>query len=75
MKAKTLQILWHDKLPVFAVDFHPSEGYLATAGADKEIKARQFQKPAVPMASDTPQNMNLTVYDVMVLADMGAGVR
>jgi hypothetical protein len=40
MKARTLQILWHDKSPVLSADFHP-DGYLATAGADKEIKARE----------------------------------
>ena len=39
MKAKTLQIVWHGKEPVFSVDFHP-DGYLATGGADKEVKVR-----------------------------------
>ena len=37
MKAKTLQIVWHSKEPVWTLDFHPS-GVLATGGADKEIK-------------------------------------
>lgn len=37
MKAKVLQIVWHEKEPVYSVDFHAS-GFLATAGADKEIK-------------------------------------
>lgn len=37
MRAKTLQIIWHEKQPVFSVDFHP-DGYLATGGADREIK-------------------------------------
>ncbi len=37
MKAKILQIVWHEKEPVYSVDFH-STGILATAGADKEIK-------------------------------------
>jgi WD40 repeat protein len=37
MKAKTLQIIWHSKDPVFSIDFHP-DGYFATGGADKEIK-------------------------------------
>ena len=37
MKAKTIQIVWHSKEPVWTLDFHPS-GLLATGGADKEIK-------------------------------------
>jgi chromatin assembly factor 1 subunit B len=36
-KVKTLQIVWHGKEPVYSVDFH-SNGTLATAGADKEVK-------------------------------------
>jgi chromatin assembly factor 1 subunit B len=39
MRAKTLQIIWHAKDPVFSVDFHP-DGYLATGGGDKDIKVR-----------------------------------
>jgi len=39
MKVKVLQIVWHNKEPVFSVDFHPS-GVLATGGADSEIKVR-----------------------------------
>lgn len=37
MKVKTLQIVWHDKEPVYSLDFH-ADGVLATAGADKDIK-------------------------------------
>ncbi len=37
MKAKTLQIVWHGKEPVYSLDFHPS-GILATGGADKDIR-------------------------------------
>lgn len=37
MKAKTLQIVWHSKDPVFSIDFHP-DGYIATGGGDKDIK-------------------------------------
>ena len=37
MWTKTLQIMWHQRLPVFSVDFGP-EGELATCGADKEIR-------------------------------------
>ena len=39
MKVKVLQIVWHNKEPVFSVDFHPS-GVLATGGADSEIKVQ-----------------------------------
>jgi WD40 repeat protein len=39
MRAKTLQIIWHEKEPVFSADFHPG-GYLATGGADREIKVQ-----------------------------------
>jgi len=39
MKAKTLQIVWHGKEPVFTLDFHPTNPtLLATGGADKDIK-------------------------------------
>jgi len=34
MKVKTLLIAWHNREPVYSVDFHPS-GRLATGGADK----------------------------------------
>lgn len=37
MKVKTLQIVWHEKEPVYSLDFHP-DGTLFTAGADKQIK-------------------------------------
>ena len=37
-RVKTLQIVWHDKEPVYSLDFHP-DGTLFTGGADKEIKA------------------------------------
>ncbi len=41
MKAKTLQIVWHGKEPVFSLDFCPSiPSLLATGGADKDIKVR-----------------------------------
>lgn len=39
MRAKTLQIVWHTKEPVFSLDFHPS-GVLATGGGDREVKVR-----------------------------------
>lgn len=37
MKVKVLQIVWHNKEPIFSLDFDAS-GTLATAGADSEIK-------------------------------------
>ena len=37
MRAKTLQVVWHDKKPVFSLDFHPS-GLLATGGGDNDVK-------------------------------------
>ncbi len=41
MRAKTLQIVWHCKEPVFSLDFSPCEPRtLITAGADKDIKVR-----------------------------------
>jgi len=41
MKAKTLQIVWHGKEPVFTLDFHPTNSsLLATGGADKDIKVK-----------------------------------
>ncbi|KAI9193684.1 chromatin assembly factor 1 subunit B [Polychytrium aggregatum] len=44
MKCKTLQIRWHDIMPIFAVDFEPSpkppsqHARLATAGADGNVR-------------------------------------
>jgi len=39
MRAQTLQIRWHDTLPVFAVDFHPKQAdRLATAGGDSVVR-------------------------------------
>ncbi|KAL6633125.1 WD40 repeat-like protein [Neocallimastix sp. 'constans'] len=38
MKAKTLQIHWHDRQPIFSIDFEPcGKGRLATAGGDENI--------------------------------------
>jgi hypothetical protein len=43
MRAKTLQIVWHCKEPVFSLDFSPCEPCtLITAGADKDIKVRCY---------------------------------
>ncbi|EOA13315.1 hypothetical protein CARUB_v10026349mg [Capsella rubella] len=38
MKGGTIQISWHDGKPVLTLDFHPTSGLLATAGADYDIK-------------------------------------
>jgi WD40 repeat protein len=43
MKVKTLQVVWHDREPVYSVDFHP-DGTLFTAGGDKEIKAWEVRR-------------------------------
>jgi chromatin assembly factor 1 subunit B len=32
MRAKTIQILWHDKQPIFSMDFNGKENILATCG-------------------------------------------
>jgi len=37
MRVKTIQIVWHEKKPVYSVDFH-SSGVLATGGGDKDVK-------------------------------------
>lgn len=37
MKAKPLQIFWHQRDPILSLDFH-CKGLLATGGADKDIK-------------------------------------
>lgn len=38
MKGGTLQIAWHDSKPVLTLDFHRLTGFLATGGADYDIK-------------------------------------
>ncbi|KAL9229652.1 hypothetical protein vseg_005097 [Gypsophila vaccaria] len=38
MKGGTVQINWHDTKPVLTLDFHPISGFLATGGADFDIK-------------------------------------
>jgi len=39
MKAKTLQIHWHDRQPIFSIDFEPcGKGRLATAGGDENVR-------------------------------------
>jgi hypothetical protein len=43
MRSKVLQILWHNKDPVYSLDFHPN-GMLATAGQDKEVMVRHAEK-------------------------------
>lgn len=38
MKAKTVQIHWHEKQPIFAVDFDPTgDGRFATSGGDGAV--------------------------------------
>jgi hypothetical protein len=50
MKAKTLQIVWHEKDPVFSIDFHP-DGYIATGGGDRDIKVGEAAVGAVSAGS------------------------
>ncbi|KAJ3258742.1 Chromatin assembly factor 1 subunit B [Boothiomyces macroporosus] len=38
MRAKTLQIIWHDKLPIFSVDFDPIRNRFATCGGDHNAR-------------------------------------
>ena len=43
MKTKTLSIHWHEKLPVFSVDFeHVLPFRMATAGADSTVRVLDF---------------------------------
>jgi len=43
MKAKTLQIHWHDRQPIFSIDFEPcGKGRLATAGGDENVRVCFF---------------------------------
>ncbi len=52
MKVKTLEVLWHSQLPVFSVDFHPSQPRrFATAGQDKDVKLWNLTDA---LDSDTP---------------------
>ncbi|KAI8818420.1 WD40-repeat-containing domain protein [Fimicolochytrium jonesii] len=45
MRVKTLQILWHDKQPIFSVDFEPNgNGRFATAGGDYNVRIWNLQK-------------------------------
>lgn len=50
MRAKTIQIVWHGKEPVYSVDFHP-DGTLFTGGADKEIKAWEVRPSSTVTAA------------------------
>lgn len=38
MKVKTIQILWHNKQPIYTADFEPFGSRLATGGADSAIR-------------------------------------
>jgi hypothetical protein len=49
VKARTLMVVWHEKAPVFSVDFHTS-GLLATGGGDKDIKVREQLLPRLRCA-------------------------
>ncbi|KAI7835339.1 hypothetical protein COHA_010755, partial [Chlorella ohadii] len=62
VKAKTLQVVWHSKEPVYSVDFHPN-GQLATGGADKEVKVWEVERgsdgyPSVRHVSSLTAHLN-----------------
>ena len=41
MKAKAFQIHWHNKQPIYSVDFHPTNSNkLATCGGDNNVRVR-----------------------------------
>lgn len=43
MHAKVVRIHWHDKKPVFSVDFDPKDpDHLLTAGGDNNVRVRSF---------------------------------
>ena len=42
MKVKTIQILWHNKQPIYTADFEPFGSRLATGGADSAIRVIQI---------------------------------
>lgn len=49
MKLCTPEIVWHDKDPIYSVDFHHesgSEWRLASGGTDKHVKASSAALPA-----------------------------
>ncbi len=57
VKVKLLQITWHTKEkrknePILGIDFHPSLPYLATAGADCEIKIWKLLETVPTVASN-----------------------
>lgn len=41
MRVETAQIYWHDKKPVYSIDFHPADpARFATAGGDNAIRVQ-----------------------------------
>lgn len=45
MKAKAFQIHWHNKQPIYSVDFHPNNSNkLATCGGDNNVRVRGEMK-------------------------------
>ena len=42
MKAKAFQIHWHNKQPIYSVDFHPkNSNKLATCGGDNNVRVKK----------------------------------
>ncbi|EGC32637.1 hypothetical protein DICPUDRAFT_89123 [Dictyostelium purpureum] len=44
MKCETVMILWHNKDPIYSVDFHPTTNKFCTTGFDNEIKIWSYTK-------------------------------
>ena len=68
---KTLQIVWHEKEPVYSVDFHP-DGTLVTAGADQEIKLWEVRP--VSRSRGVAFDVRLSIPDLTCRFPARAGV-
>jgi WD40 repeat protein len=60
VKAKTLQVVWHNREPVYTLDFHPS-GLLATGGGDKEVKLWKVTQAVPCCCTSAAHRLLLTV--------------
>lgn len=49
MRAKTLQILWHEKMPVFSVDIYKNK--LASSGGDNCVRVWDISNDSVEFLS------------------------
>ncbi|XXG60792.1 hypothetical protein AAC387_Pa04g2617 [Persea americana] len=53
MRGGTVQINWHDANPVLTLDFHSHTGFLATGGADHDIKLWVINPGNMPKKAPT----------------------